>query len=382
CERVPHDLGGTPQVQLPEDAGSVGADRFHAQVDLFGDFGGALARREQARDLELAVRQTLVRQLVGRPAQVGGQGLADRGADVAPTSHDAPNRGEELFRRALFGEVSGRSGPEHSNGVLLRRMHAEHQDRNVGELPFEVFQELEAAAAGHRDVEHDGVPRLFPRELERFFGAGDLSDRNRGSLLFQDIPQPLPHNRVIVTNEDSHRPVSRHWRRGILTLTRVPSPGALWIATSPPKARARSRIPRSPSDLTLVRAACGMPAPSSRTSSTTLSRVLARTMRAAVARAWRATLVKASWQVRNSAIRRSGPTSNGWRGALSVPAIPVRFSTSSACHSRAATRPRSSRIAGRSSLDMRRTSWSVSSTTVPSAVAFSDTPPGRPRSCW
>src|SRR5437588_642520 len=68
---------------------------------------------------------------------------------------------------------------------------------------FEVFQELEAAAAGHRDVEHDGVPRLFPRELERFFGAGDLSDRNRGSLLFQDIPQPLPHNRVIVTNEDS-----------------------------------------------------------------------------------------------------------------------------------------------------------------------------------
>src|SRR5439155_22513549 len=55
-----------------------------------------------------------------------------------------------------------------------------------------------------------------------------------------------------------------------------PCPDAPWITTSPPKARARSRMPRSPSDFTLVTAAGGMPVPSSRTTRGTGDRGRAR----------------------------------------------------------------------------------------------------------
>ena len=46
-------------------------------MELFGELRHALPGRQQAHDLELAIRQAVVRQLLGRPVEVVRPGLAE-----------------------------------------------------------------------------------------------------------------------------------------------------------------------------------------------------------------------------------------------------------------------------------------------------------------
>src|ERR1044071_121049 len=93
-DRVAHDLGGGAKVELLEDAGAIGAHRLHAEVERGCDIRYPVAGGQQTQHLELAVRKAVVGQLPFRPAEVGDQGLPDRGGDVAPSANDAPDGGE------------------------------------------------------------------------------------------------------------------------------------------------------------------------------------------------------------------------------------------------------------------------------------------------
>src|SRR5687768_7735057 len=63
-ERVVGEIGVGLQLHLLQYARPVGAYRLDAQVQLAGDFRGALAGGELVEDLELALRQRFVRLLV------------------------------------------------------------------------------------------------------------------------------------------------------------------------------------------------------------------------------------------------------------------------------------------------------------------------------
>ena len=84
---------------------------------------------------------------------------------------------------------------------------------------------------------------------------------------------------------------------GTLTITSVPSPGAVEIMSRPPRARARSRMLTSPIP-GIRRGEKLKPAPSSRTRRITCSGVTARRISTSVARAWRMVLVSASCAMR------------------------------------------------------------------------------------
>src|SRR6185436_16770006 len=80
--------------------------------------------------------------------------------------------------------------------------------------------------------------------------------------------EPLPHDRVIVDDENPQPPrhVLAFWRQGTRTRTVVPAPDAPEMAKPPPTSCARSRIPTRPTDRALDASPAAMPMPSSRNS--------------------------------------------------------------------------------------------------------------------
>ena len=73
-------------------------------MELFGELRHALPGRQQAHDLELAIRQAVVRQLLGRPVEVVRPGLAESHARSSSTR--PPLRPRVSGQQALICEAS------------------------------------------------------------------------------------------------------------------------------------------------------------------------------------------------------------------------------------------------------------------------------------
>jgi hypothetical protein len=79
---VAHQFGVVMQVHLFQDAAAVGADGLHAQGQSVGDLRNGLGRREQQEYLVFAVRQGLMRKFIFVSAELVGEHLGHRRADV------------------------------------------------------------------------------------------------------------------------------------------------------------------------------------------------------------------------------------------------------------------------------------------------------------
>src|SRR5437764_8700 len=124
--------------------------------------------------------------------------LGERGGDApAPPCHRA-HGGDELVRRALFGQKSRRAGANRANRVLLFGVHGEDENGKLRVLSLELTEELEAASSGHLDVENDGVPSLALDELPQLGGRRSLAPDEDVVRLGQYLAQPAAHHRVIV----------------------------------------------------------------------------------------------------------------------------------------------------------------------------------------
>src|SRR5690348_1506042 len=83
-------------------------------------------------------------------------------------------------------------------------------------------------------------------------------------LAHENLFQPPPHDGMVIGDKDPDHLSSFGgvgWVSGIRTLTVVPAPRVPAMVTSPPSSRARSRIPRIPSELPAVSCSSLTPPP-------------------------------------------------------------------------------------------------------------------------
>src|SRR6202035_1783561 len=177
---------------------------------------------------------------------------------------------------------------------LLLWIHAEHEDRQRRTRLAQLLEHVEPAPARQRDVQDEDVPTSRPRRGEDLLAVRRLPEDRAGDGGLEDLLQAQAHDGMIVGQEDAGH-------GGIVTSTVVPlAPAAAFRrnTTSPPSARARSRMPSRPSDRESAAFSGGIPCPSSITWRTMRPPSAARLTSTAVAPAWRATLVSASWRMR------------------------------------------------------------------------------------
>src|SRR5207302_1729646 len=93
---------------------------------------------------------------------------------------------------------------QHAGAMHVLRMHAEDQHRLAGELLLDVAEEVEAAAAGHGEVEDRHVPLHPASELERFVAVRRFTYDSRCGVGRQHLLEPVTHDRMIVSYENSH----------------------------------------------------------------------------------------------------------------------------------------------------------------------------------
>src|ERR1043166_2369259 len=391
-EGVAGEFGVAVEAHFFEDALTVGAHGLDAEGVLLGDLPDGFARGDQAHDLELAVGEPFMRRGGEVFSEVERHFFGEGGADVAAAGNNLLKGADQLIRRALFGHVAGSASFEDAHGELIFGMHAQHQDRQAGFGAFDLTQHFQAAPARHGDVEHDDVPFVFPDAVEGFVGVAGLAEFGPAQSVGQDVAQASPNHCMVVHEKDFHGRFGRRrapgdWFRlryraaaarrrgrrggerlrlrlrlrlgvgliGMRTVTVVPWPGRPLMLTWPPNKAARSRMPHRPMERVLAISASEMPRPLSWMTSRTWPASRLKRTSTRVACAWRITLVRVSWKMRKKAVFSSGCNSGNSRSPRPLHLTALRFSKSAACHSRAATRPRLSRMPGRKSVAMRRT---------------------------
>src|SRR5437879_996746 len=229
------------------------------------------------------------------------------------------HRRHEVGRRFRFGHVPSGSGTQRLNGQLSLRVHADDQHAHLGETLLELPQQGEEPGPGHADVQDQHV-RAAPVELsQQIVSLGRLAHDPQRVVLGGELAEAGANQVMIVGDEDPD-----HAPRGIVRVKVVPAPGAPVTVTFPRNVVARSRMPSRPSERESCRAPSRMPRPLSWTVN---SRALGETPRRTstwVAAAWRATLVSASWKMRNTAVARLASRAGCSWGSSTRHSMPVR----------------------------------------------------------
>src|ERR1041385_2953760 len=166
-DRVVDQRGVARQAELAQDAGAVGADRRGREPHLLGDLADLLAGREQPHHAVLAVGELLVERLLRIGGAFARQDFRERGGNVLAAVRHLAHGGGELGGRAFLGDVAGGAAAKHARAVHVLGVHREDQHRLAGELALDVAEEIEAAAAGHGEVEDRHVPFQTTRHVER-----------------------------------------------------------------------------------------------------------------------------------------------------------------------------------------------------------------------
>src|SRR5439155_9781 len=80
---VRDDVGVRVESGLLQDAAAIRADRLYAEVEIFGDDGGADAAGQETEDLELAIGEAFVR-LCRAGGHAGGDLAGELAGEIAP----------------------------------------------------------------------------------------------------------------------------------------------------------------------------------------------------------------------------------------------------------------------------------------------------------
>src|SRR5437762_662163 len=266
----------------------------------------------------------------GEQHELGGRVYAERVHEVGPMDRD------------------GVGAPGTDAGDLLVRLpqseQGQHFDRGV-----------EPVDLRHREIHHDDVWRERPFQLDGFGAAARFARDDHVGLVFENAPEPLPHERMIVGQQHTDapathvstavRPVPTAW--GTRTSTTSP-PSAGWRNRNcPPISSARSRMLTSPRPRSAVRTpADGSPWPASSIARSSASPSHAMRTRALSEPEWRPILLRASWTMRYTWIAESGGMAAIGPDATSVVRIPVCRSNCSTERPSAFSSPKSSSTPG------------------------------------
>src|SRR6266568_8840870 len=366
-QRVAHEVGVGAEPEFAQDPRPVRADGFRADAGHRGDLLVALAGAEQAEHLVLANGQAVAgtRDVAG--GELGGNPLGERRRHVRPARMHLANGGHELRARPRLIDVARRPRLQRTQCHVALGVYADDEHAQRGVLGPQAAEQRQKPRAGHRDVQDHHVRGRGGKAREQVVAVDGLAHDLNVPLLDHELMDTGADKRVVVGNEEADHPalalaVTRS--TGMNTRTVVPRPASPCTVTRPCQVRARSRMPRIPSVPVALSSAAVIPRPSSVTTS---SNAVGRTWRrisTCLACAWRATLVRASCRMRNTAVAwpLSRPGSPPVKRTVQV--ISVRRLNSSASQRIAAGSPRSSRTPGRSSARMRCSASIVASITA------------------
>src|SRR5467141_1675342 len=266
------------------------------------------------------------------------QVLRQRRTDVLAAPIHAADRFEQLVGGVVLGEIARRPGPQGAHGPLVLGMHAQNQHAHRRVFGAEPLERLEERRPRHRHVEQHKIRHGAIEGGKQLVGVTRLTRDRHPRVRLHDAPQPLPHDGMIVRNEDPNHEAAPS-PSGIVTTIDVPSPGFPCTSKTPPQASARSRIPTRPSDRSPLRESGANPTPLSATPRMIAFPARRTDTSTRVALAWRVTLVSASWMIRNAWLAIwSGSLGNSWPTS-SLTSMPVRRVASWIKTSIAASRP-------------------------------------------
>ena len=129
---VLHHFRQRTHAHLLHDARLVRTHRLDAQVQVVGDFRDRLARHQQGKDFEFAVRQLFVQQAFIRHHDVEHELLRHFGADVGTPRRHLVDGAHELGARAFLGQIALRAGADGAHRILFFLVHGEDQDGQLG----------------------------------------------------------------------------------------------------------------------------------------------------------------------------------------------------------------------------------------------------------
>ncbi|MDB6059356.1 MAG: hypothetical protein JWO95_3200, partial [Verrucomicrobiales bacterium] len=93
---------------------------------------------------------------------------------------------------------------EHARGELVFGAGGQNEHGQFWAKHFDVAQNIDAAAAGHGDVENDDVPLFGADLLESFAGIGGFTDNGFAEARLNELLQSHANERVIVGDENVH----------------------------------------------------------------------------------------------------------------------------------------------------------------------------------
>src|SRR5262249_3003040 len=242
--------------------------------------------------------------------------LGHGGGDVFAALIHLAYGADELCWRALLRRTPRRSRFQGPHGILVLRVHRQHQHLKLREFLAHELERLYTVAVRQGHVQQQHVARLLAQQAQRGRARIRLAHDLHVAAFDDDLVQTPPQDRVVVDDDHLDHDASVApsgsgtggcaGSSGSRATTVVPLPAAPPKLTSPPRLRARSSIPRSPNDPRLRRSVFSMPRPLSLTLSVTVPASTLSSTPTAVAPACLEMLVSVSRNTLKRALPSSG----------------------------------------------------------------------------
>ncbi len=251
-----HDGGGAvAQIELREDVADVALHGRLAHKELLGDLGVARPATHHAEHIELAPRELL--DPGGGRVVVGGRGRPVSREDPSghgrvepgPALGHHPGRAHDLLAGRVLELETRRAGAQRGREHLVVVEGRQHEDGGSVVTGAEALGGLGTVDALHAHVHHDDVGTKPPDCLLHLVAVLALAHDLESLVGVEDAAQPGT-DQLLVVDEQNPDQRQQRWRRGAsgrgsVASTSQPSPWGR-ASSEPPRATARSRIPRKP----------------------------------------------------------------------------------------------------------------------------------------
>src|SRR5438445_6840864 len=299
-----HELDGIADLELLHDARTVGFHGLGRQRQRLRDRGVGAPLDDQLQHVPLAQGEAVERADVRAFAKVVvDHRLGDPVAQVALAGPQRADRFHHFLACGFLQDVALRARLQGAVDVLRAQIHGEDQHARLRTFLDDAPRRLHAVELRHGDVHDDDVRAQAQRLGDRFAAVA----RNRNHLQVAHLeqgPKTVPDDRVIVGKQYRHRHFTPALWTWYSTSTCTPERRPAFSENWAPTASARSLMISSPqpaSRLDLSIRFGSKPMPLSRTDR--VAKPLARRIAISTRFAFEclATLLSASWAIRNMA---------------------------------------------------------------------------------
>ena len=206
--RVPDQFSDGSQTQLGHDSRAMRLGGFNADVERRRDFLIGLPLGQQLNDFPFARGKgqagSILRLLDPRSTTPLVQDhIGNLRSEVRLVAPQGIHRGDQVAAGVRFQHIPSGSRVQDLSSQLFGFMHRENQDFHRREFLQDLAGGLEAVQVGHGDIHDDQIRLVAPRPFHRLPSGERLAHNFPIGLSVEDRPQPLPHDFVIVGDQNA-----------------------------------------------------------------------------------------------------------------------------------------------------------------------------------